>query len=126
LRTEQDQLVDQGLESIFDGRPRTSAIGTHDHAEWRQLRQCVDIRLTACSFDIGQAEVDTEWDRESQPEVADSVRVCTVSDVSFAGVDMRASLSAFAGLTRSDRRIASPVVGDPFVIDISDGTAVRR
>src|SRR6476620_10812851 len=30
--------------------------------------QCVDIRLTAYSFDIGQAEVDTEWDRESQPE----------------------------------------------------------
>ena len=28
----------------------------------------MDIRLTACSFDIGQAEVDTEWDRESQPE----------------------------------------------------------
>jgi hypothetical protein len=40
----------------------------HDHAKWRQLRQCVDIRLTACSFDIGQAEVDTEWDRESQSE----------------------------------------------------------
>jgi hypothetical protein len=44
----------------------------------------------------------------------------------LAGVDMRASLSAFAGLTRADRLIASPAVGDPFVIDISDGTEVGR
>jgi hypothetical protein len=49
--------------------------------------------------------------------IADCARLHSVGCV-FAGVDMRASLSAFAGLTRPDRRIASPAVGDPLVIDV--------